>query len=83
MHVTNATLALAANVKHGKSIVTLSNGKELHKFSVANLVPDKVESVALNLSLNIKQDIVLTLVGKNEVHLSGYFEPNQAMTTSG
>ena len=50
---------------------------------VATLIPDKIDSLALNLSLNIKQDIILTLVGKNEVHLSGFFEPNQTMISQG
>jgi len=29
--------------------------------------------------LNISQNITLNLIGKNEVHLSGYFEPNNTM----
>ena len=33
----------------------------------------------MDLYLNISQNITLTLVGKNEVHLSGYFEPNNSV----
>jgi len=76
LHVSHASLSATANVKHGKSYVSLSDGRDLKNFSVATLVPDKVDSTTLNLSLNITYDIILTLVGKNEVHLSGYFEPN-------
>ena len=29
--------------------------------------------------LNISQEITLNVIGKSEVHLSGYFEPNNSM----
>lgn len=35
-----------------------------------------MNSASLSLSFNISQDVILTLIGKNEVHLSGYYEPN-------
>lgn len=40
---------------------------------------ERNESQPLDLYLNISQEITLNVVGKNEVHLSGYFEPNNTM----
>lgn len=33
----------------------------------------------LDLYLNVSQNITITCSGKNEVHLSGYFEPNNSL----
>jgi len=44
---------------------------------VSVLTPGQAESQPLDLYLNISQDITLKVIGKNEVHLSGYFEVNE------
>lgn len=59
--------------------MTISKGKELKNLNVACLVPERNESQPLDLYLNISQEITLNVVGKNEVHLSGYFEPNNTI----
>ena len=33
----------------------------------------------LDLYLNVSQNITISCSGKNEVHLSGYFEPNNSL----
>ena len=79
LHVSNAVLSQNANAKHGKSYVTATLGKELKNLTVAVLAPDRHEVQPLDLYLNISQNITLSVVGKNEVHLSGYFEPNNSV----
>ena len=54
-------------------------GKELKNLTVAVLAPNRHEVQPLDLYLNISQNITLSVVGKNEVHLSGYFEPNNSV----
>jgi nucleophosmin 1 len=79
LHVSNAVLSQNASEKHGKSYVTASLGKELKNLTVAVLAPNRHEVQPLDLYLNISQNITLSVVGKNEVHLSGYFEPNNSV----
>ena len=43
------------------------------------LSPEKREVQPLDLYLNISQDITISVKGRNEVHLSGYFEPNNSI----
>jgi nucleophosmin 1 len=43
------------------------------------LSPEKREVQPLDLYLNISQDITISVKGRNEVHLSGYFEPNNSL----
>jgi nucleophosmin 1 len=40
---------------------------------------EKNETQPLDLYLNISQSITISCVGKNEIHLSGYFEPNNSL----
>ena len=54
-------------------------GKELKNHQIAVLSPEKNEQLALDLYMNISQNITITLQGKNDVHLSGYFEPNNSI----
>jgi len=43
------------------------------------LTPNKHEVQPLDLYLNISQNITISVHGKSEVHLSGYFEPNNSL----
>ena len=54
-------------------------GKDLKNLNIAVLSPEKNEMISCDLYLNISQDISISCTGKNEVHLSGYFEPNSGM----
>lgn len=65
--------------KPGKTTVCISNGKELKNLQIAVLTPEKIEVQSLDLYLNISQDITISVKGKHEVHLSGYFEPNNSL----
>lgn len=57
----------------------MSMGKELKNLQIAVLNPEKSEFQALDLYLNISQDITISVKGKFEVHMSGYFEPNNSI----
>ena len=54
-------------------------GKELKNLQVAILKESSHEVQSLDLYLNISQDITISVRGKNDVHLSGYFEPNNSL----
>jgi hypothetical protein len=62
-----------------KTYVQVSMGKELKNLQIAVLISDRSEVQPLDLYLNISQDITISVKGKCEVHLSGYFEPNSSM----
>lgn len=79
LHLSNAALSKDAKKDNGKSFVTISMGKEIKNLSIAVLSPERQEMQRLDLYLNISQDITISCQGKNEVHLSGYFEPNSSM----
>ena len=79
LHLSNAVLSRSAKKDNGKSYVTVTMGKELKNLSVAVLSPERNEMQSLDLYLNISQNITISVSGKNEVHLSGYFEPNNSL----
>jgi hypothetical protein len=68
-----------AKEKHGKTYVQVSMGKELKNLQIAALTPEKHETQTLDLYLNISQNITISVMGKSDVHLSGYFEPNNSL----
>jgi hypothetical protein len=45
--------------------------------TLAVLQKDKTETQALDLYINVTQNLTLSVVGAGELHLSGYFEPNR------
>lgn len=49
-------------------------GKDLKDLTIATLSKDKVETVALDLYVNVSQAVSLSVVG-GDVHISGFFEP--------
>ena len=51
-----------------------SLGKELTDLTIATLQMGKVESIALDLYVNVQQNFTLTASG-GEIHVSGFFEP--------
>lgn len=82
LHLSNASLSKDAKKDGGKSHITISMkeaGKELKNLNIAILTPDRQEMQPLDLYLNVSQNITISCTGKNEVHLSGYFEPNNSL----
>lgn len=90
LHLSSAVLS--ADAKKGnnnnKSFVTVSiknERKDQKENDIKNLViavlePEKNESQALDLYFNIQQNVTISVQGSgNTVHLSGYFESNNAM----
>jgi len=82
LHVSNASFSKDAKKEGGKCYITVSMkeaGKELKNLNIAILTPDRQEMQSLDLYLNVSQNITIACTGKNEVHLSGYFEPNNSL----
>lgn len=52
-------------------------GKDLSGVVIATLQKDKVEQVALDLYINVSQNVVLSVEGNGELHLTGFFEPQR------
>ncbi len=72
LHISNVCLPKTAAA--GKVILMASMGKDLKDLTLAVLQKDKIENVALDLYINITQEVVLSVSG-GELHMSGFFEP--------
>jgi hypothetical protein len=68
-----SNVSLPANAT-GKVHLLASDGKEVKDLVLATLQKDRVENVALDIYINISQNLTLS-VSAGEVHLSGFFEP--------
>jgi nucleophosmin 1 len=82
LHLSNASFSKDAKKDGGKAYISVSMkeaGKELKNLNIAILTPDRQEMQSLDLYLNVSQNITISCTGKNEVHLSGYFEPNNSL----
>lgn len=51
-------------------------GKDIKELTLATLQKDKVETVALDIYINVSQNVTLTVVG-GDLHLSGFYEPQR------
>lgn len=74
LHLSN--VALPKNASGGKVSLLASMGKDLKDLTIATLQKDKVDQVALDLYINISQNVTLSVSG-GELHLSGFFEPQR------
>lgn len=79
LHLSSAVLGKSDGNAKNKTFVQVSMGKDLKGLQIAVLTPDRNEVQALDLYLNISQDITISVRGKGEVHLAGYFEPNNSL----
>jgi hypothetical protein len=52
-------------------------GKDLKDLTIATLQKDKVETIALDIYINVSQNVTLSISGAGELHLSGFFEPQR------
>ncbi len=81
LHISN--VALPKNAPNGKIYLTASlggkGGDQVQGLTLATLQKDKVESIALDLYVNVSQQITLQVSGAPgaELHLSGFFEPQR------
>lgn len=60
--------------------------RDLKNLVIATLCPDKKDQVSLDLYLNVSQNITIACQSESEspeVHLSGYFEPNNSLDELG
>ena len=74
LHLSN--VALPASAQGGKVQLLASMGKDLKDLVLATLQKDKVETVALDIYINVSQNVQLSVSG-GELHLSGFFEPQR------
>jgi len=82
LHLSSAVLSKNVTEPKSKSYVTVTMrgsdaSKTLKNLTIAVLTPDKNEMQPLDIYCNISQDVTISCQGKNEVHMAGYFEPNQ------
>jgi hypothetical protein len=80
LHISN--VALPKNAPAGKVhlLITMGKGTEgVQDLTLATLQKDKIESIALDLYVNVQQQITLSVSGAPgaELHLSGFFEPQR------
>lgn len=81
LHISN--VALPKNAPGGKIYLTATMGKSgsetIKDLVIASLQKDKVESVSLDLYVNVSQQITLGVSGAQgaELHISGFFEPQR------
>ena len=82
LHLSNAILGNTNKSGAQSVFVTLkSSGDNVANRDIKNLciarLSEKREQQALDIYLNVSQDITITTSGPGEVHLSGYFEPGR------
>ena len=70
LHISNA--ALGKSNESGKISLKIRKGKE--KFTLVTLEKDKMECFALDLYVKVNHGVALTVSGKGEIHVTGYFE---------
>ena len=75
LHISNVALPRSAG--NGKVHLVASMGKDLKDLTLATLQKDKVETIALDLYVNVSQQVTLSIQGAGELHLSGFFEPQR------
>jgi hypothetical protein len=75
LHLSN--VALPKNAPGGRIVLLASMGKDLKDLTLATLQKDKVETLALDIYINVTQQVELSVQGGGELHLSGFFEPQR------
>lgn len=70
-NITNASLSRSS--AEGKTHLRLTNERET--ITLAALQKDKLENYRMTLKVVAMPDVKLSVVGKGEVHVTGYFEP--------
>ena len=73
LHLSN--VALPKSAQGGKVHLLASMGKDIKDLTLATLQKDKVETIALDIYINVSQNVTLSISGPGELHLSGFFEP--------
>eukprot|EP00826_Nyctotherus_ovalis_P026624 TRINITY_DN2078_c0_g2_i5.p1 TRINITY_DN2078_c0_g2~~TRINITY_DN2078_c0_g2_i5.p1 ORF type:complete len:200 (-),score=33.20 TRINITY_DN2078_c0_g2_i5:102-701(-) len=73
LHISNA--ALSSSCEPGKNYLMITKDNET--FAVGMLQKDKVETLFLDMYTRTAENIKLTVVGKSEVSVIGYLEPNE------
>lgn len=72
-----STIAIPKSGPKGKYYLLASQGSEIKDLTVGVLEKDKNEVQALDLYINVSQQVTLTVQGPGELHLSGFFEPSR------
>ena len=70
LHLSNAALGKSSD--QGKTYFMLDIGQKT--YTLGCLQKDKVEMVSLDIFVKVSQKVKITVVGKGELHMTGYFE---------
>jgi len=73
LHISNA--ALSRSSEPGKTYLMITKGKETYTLAV--LQKDKNETASFDIYVRASQNIKLSVSGKGEIHVTGYFEPTE------
>ncbi|EPS73884.1 hypothetical protein M569_00879, partial [Genlisea aurea] len=75
LHISQATLGAGSSTK--KSVVECRVGKRKPIF-LCSLLPERLETCALNLEFEEEDEVIFSVVGTLSVHLSGFFYTENA-----
>ncbi len=74
LHISTAALSRAS--EPGKTYIMIT--KENDTFTIGSVQKDKTEMLTLDLFVRASQGIKFAVVGKAEVHITGYFEASES-----
>ena len=76
IHISNA--ALSKTSETGKNYLTIT--KDNQTFTIGMLQRDKAETLFLDIYVGNNEDIKLAVIGKSEVSVIGYYEPDEELS---
>ena len=59
------------------SVLSVQVGAQATKFVLCHLAPGKCEQWAMDLGFSADEEVTFFLTGKNQVHLTGFFEDDE------
>ena len=71
IHISNASLGI--NPSSGRNTLLAVGGPQ--KIVLGALEKDKRDHILVDLFIRYEQEIQLQVIGKSEIHLSGFYEP--------
>lgn len=70
-------MAIPKSGPSGKYYLLASQGSDIKDLTIAVLNKDRNDVQALDLYINVSQQVTLSVQGPGELHLSGFFEPSR------
>merc|ERR1719183_1721545 len=77
MVLKQAALAPGDKISAEPSMLSIQVGSDATKFVLCHLAPGKCEQWAMDLGFAADEEVNFFLTGKNQVHLTGFFEDDE------